>query len=147
MFNGLKRVSKEEKGFTLIELLAVIIIIGIIAAIAVPSIGGLINKTKEDADKATAQQIYEAARLKLTADGNENFANKTVKLSELQTEKYLPTPIKNSQGTDLEGDGTQVVFGADGNLASVTLSTASGITDDKTYYGPDFSTTKPSSGS
>ena len=34
---------KNEKGFTLIELLAVIVILGIIAAIAIPSIGGIIQ--------------------------------------------------------------------------------------------------------
>ena len=31
---------KDQKGMTLVELLAVIVILGIIAAIAIPSIGG-----------------------------------------------------------------------------------------------------------
>ncbi|MFD1903662.1 type IV pilin protein [Paenibacillus rhizoplanae] len=44
-----RRLSKEEnqKGFTLIELLAVIVILGIIAVIAVPMIGGIIKKNSK----------------------------------------------------------------------------------------------------
>jgi type IV pilus assembly protein PilA len=66
--NMFKRFLKNEKGLTLIELLAVIVILGIIAAIAVPSIGGLINKTKEDAVKADAVQLLNAAKLYATTN-------------------------------------------------------------------------------
>ncbi|RIV13331.1 prepilin-type N-terminal cleavage/methylation domain-containing protein, partial [Priestia flexa] len=45
----MKKFLKNEKGLTLIELLAVIVILGIIAAIAIPSIGGIIQKSREDA--------------------------------------------------------------------------------------------------
>jgi type IV pilus assembly protein PilA len=64
----LKRFIKNERGLTLIELLAVIVILGIIAAIAIPSIGGLINKTKEDAVKADAVQLLNAAKLYATTN-------------------------------------------------------------------------------
>ncbi len=40
----LKKLLKNQKGFTLVELLAVIVILGIIAAIAIPSIGNIIDK-------------------------------------------------------------------------------------------------------
>ncbi|MEH7223084.1 type II secretion system protein [Bacillus sp. JJ1566] len=59
----LKKYIKNQKGLTLIELLAVIVILGIIAAIAVPSIGNLINNTKEKAKVAEAVQIIDAAKL------------------------------------------------------------------------------------
>lgn len=63
MIQRLKKQVKEQKGFTLVELLAVIVILGIIAAIAVPAIGNIINDSKEDAAISDALNIINAARI------------------------------------------------------------------------------------
>ncbi|KAB2334086.1 prepilin-type N-terminal cleavage/methylation domain-containing protein [Bacillus mesophilum] len=68
MFQKLRNTLKNQKGLTLIELLAVIVILGIIAAIAIPSIGGLINKTKNDAKVAEAVQIISSAKMYVTTN-------------------------------------------------------------------------------
>lgn len=70
MIKMLKNKLKEEKGLTLIELLAVIVILGIIAAIAIPTISGIIDKSKNDAKVAEALQILDAARLAYTDDNS-----------------------------------------------------------------------------
>lgn len=67
------KMGKEEKGFTLIELLAVLVIIAIIAVIAIPLIGNIINNSRENADLATARQVYDASRLYITDKLNGDF--------------------------------------------------------------------------
>ncbi|HAX02873.1 MAG: hypothetical protein A2Y45_05530 [Tenericutes bacterium GWC2_34_14] len=57
------KILKNRKGVTLVELLAVVVILGIIAAIAVPTIGGLIERQEERAAEATYDTIVEAAKL------------------------------------------------------------------------------------
>ncbi|WP_438434479.1 type II secretion system protein [Gorillibacterium sp. sgz500922] len=53
--------AQNKKGLTLIELLAVLVIIGIIAAIAVPAINQTIERSRIKADKANQQLIRDAA--------------------------------------------------------------------------------------
>jgi len=52
---------KNEKGFTLIELLAVIIILGILMLVAIPSVTTYINSSRKSAYVDTAQQYIKGA--------------------------------------------------------------------------------------
>ncbi|MBQ6459258.1 MAG: prepilin-type N-terminal cleavage/methylation domain-containing protein [Exiguobacterium sp.] len=54
---------KDERGLTLVELLVVVVILGIIAAIAVVAIGGIIENSRKDAMVADARQMISSAKL------------------------------------------------------------------------------------
>ncbi|MGE6491888.1 prepilin-type N-terminal cleavage/methylation domain-containing protein [Exiguobacterium sp. NPDC077395] len=70
---------KDERGLTLVELLVVVVILGIIAAIAVVAIGGIIENSKKDAMVADAKQMVSAA--KLYTASNPVSANTTMKFT------------------------------------------------------------------
>lgn len=56
------KAARNEKGMTLIELLAVIVILGIIIAIAAVVIVGQFDKAKETSDKTSLKIVTDAAQ-------------------------------------------------------------------------------------
>lgn len=54
---------KNNKGVTLVELLIVIVVMGIIAAFAIPAVGTIIDNTQKDAIVADAIAVENAANL------------------------------------------------------------------------------------
>ncbi len=56
-------ILRNKKGITLIELIVVIVLLGIIAAITIPTVGNLISAQQAKADEATYDLVLYSARL------------------------------------------------------------------------------------
>jgi type IV pilus assembly protein PilA len=74
MLFKLRQRAKDERGFTLIELLVVILIIGILAAIAIPS---FINQ-KGKASDAAAKELAHTAQVAIETCATDNNGNYNV---------------------------------------------------------------------
>ncbi|MGG4166865.1 prepilin-type N-terminal cleavage/methylation domain-containing protein [Rossellomorea vietnamensis] len=108
MLKKMRKMLKNERGLTLVELLAVIVILGIIAAIAVPSIGNIIEKSRADAVKAEGIQVLNAAKLYVSS---EKIPDGTTSIGADQLKDYL-----DNNGDIMQG-GYTVSIGEDNSLA------------------------------
>lgn len=60
MLNKINKMLRQEQGFTLMELMIVVVIIGILAAIAVPTYQGIQDRAKTAVGQANAQMLNRA---------------------------------------------------------------------------------------
>ena len=95
MLHKLRRRAEDEKGFTLIELLVVILIIGILAAIAIPSFLNQKSKASDSQAKELARTAQTTAETVAT-DNNGSYANVTTTSLNAADPSI---PITNAGGT------------------------------------------------
>ncbi len=108
---------KNRKGLTLIELIAVLVILGIIAAIAVPTIGNTINNQKQRAAEAEWSAIQSAAELY----SFQNSDDTAISMDDLFDNDYISENVALTE--DEEGstaiDSSDTLFTVSGSDISV----------------------------
>ncbi|MGU3473750.1 type II secretion system protein [Paenibacillus sp. D51F] len=131
----LKRLKKDEKGFTLIELLAVIVILGIIAAIAIPLIGRVMDNSRDTSDLNTARQIRDAAKLYVTSEmnGNAGAGDRVIPIYGSATSPGLASEGFLENNLTLPSTGAAISGGnvtfTDNEFASISIDVANSATD------------------
>ena len=66
----IKKLKKNQKGFTLVELMVVVVIIGVLVAIAIPVYNEVQDKAKRNAEEANIKIIESAIQVYLTDGGS-----------------------------------------------------------------------------
>ena len=120
MFASIRKAREKESGFTLIELLVVIIIIGILAAIAIPT---FLNQRKKGWEKATISELRNAA-VAQESYATENNGTYATTVAQLKAEGFnnsadqvanfkivtLATPGKQSWCMEAKHDSHDITF-------------------------------------
>jgi type IV pilus assembly protein PilA len=130
MSSRLRQRSSEEGGFTLIELLVVILIIGILAAIAIPSFLSQKSKASDSSAKELARTAETTAETYATDHGGAYAGLTTQALKE-----YEPT-IQTAAGNGnafMEGAGATAVVNSGAGSATEGFEVTATATDGHTF--------------
>lgn len=105
-----RRLQREEQGFTLVELLVVIVIIGVLAGIGIPTYRGFIQRSYEAATLAELQAISMAVKFYFIENDNETEFKLNSLTRYLGSDLSIPDSTKPNSGLFLSKYNLNLVW-------------------------------------
>ena len=135
----MKRLNK--KGFTLVELLAVIVILALIMAIAIYSISGILQNSREGVFKDTGLNIIRGVKNQLLALNAQEEGTYYFSKALLENDNVLPfggkISLGNNGGTALSSSSGDAVVYKKTGTAMETTCTKNSVSFVNVYYDAD----------
>ena len=126
MLHKLRERAQSEKGFTLIELLVVILIIGILAAIAIPAFLGQREKSQDAGAKTQARNAATAMESIYTDDQNYGTGNQLAAAQAVEPTLGTESVTVTVTGSGAAGYTITAAHATTGQTFTLTKTAATG---------------------
>lgn len=109
-------INKSKKGFTLVEIMIVVVIIGLLAAMAIPAFNKVRESAREKAVLNNLRQIASAAQQYILDESVGSVTTSQLEgdyfqdIQEVSDENYTLTIFDDSTSISVQVDGEDVVY-------------------------------------